>query len=143
MENILYVVGGTLLTAVLRAVTAVPLHATASGLMGYHVGRAKFAANPVAERRLQNRGLAVAVLIHGTYNFLLFMGPIWGTAFTLGIVPLLVVSFFVLRRRIRTAVNDDRAAGRSGPGSLGVPPPLEPPEGGSPSSPAVVPPGDD
>jgi RsiW-degrading membrane proteinase PrsW (M82 family) len=127
----------------MRAVTAVPLHATASGLMGYHVGRAKFAANPGAERRLQNRGLAVAVLIHGTYNFLLFMGPAWGPVSTLGIVPLLIVSFFVLRRRIRMAVNDDRAAGRSGPGSPGVPPPLDPPEGGPPSSSATVPPRDD
>jgi RsiW-degrading membrane proteinase PrsW (M82 family) len=136
MENILYVMGGTLLTALLRAFTAVPLHATASGLMGYYVGKAKFASNPDSERRLQNRGLLIAVLIHGTYNFLLFMGPQWGPAATWGIVPLVAVSFFVLRRRIRTAVEDDRVAGRTGSGEpADQPPPLVPPGTHTPSPP--------
>ncbi|MBN1835440.1 MAG: PrsW family intramembrane metalloprotease [Spirochaetales bacterium] len=113
MENILYVMGGTLFTALARAFTAVPLHATASGLMGYYVGRSKFALDPGAERRLQNQGLRIAILIHGTYNFLLFMGPQWGPVSTLGIVPLMVMAFLLLRRRIRAATAEDRAAGRT------------------------------
>jgi RsiW-degrading membrane proteinase PrsW (M82 family) len=135
VENILYVMGGTLLTALLRAFTAVPLHATASGLMGYYVGKAKFALNTDSERRLQNRGLLMAVLIHGTYNFLLFMGPQWGPPATLGIVPLVAVAFFMLRRRIRNAMEDDRLAGRIPAGDQGVqPPPLVTPRT-RPSSP--------
>ena len=113
IENVLYVMGGTLTTALLRAVTAVPLHATASGLMGYYVGLARFASDPQAERRLQNRGLRLAVLIHGTYNFLLFMAPSWGGGPAWGVLPLVGVSFLALRGRIRAAVAMDQAAGRT------------------------------
>jgi RsiW-degrading membrane proteinase PrsW (M82 family) len=124
MENVLYLMGGTLLTAVMRAVTAVPLHATASGLMGYHVGRAKFARSATAERWLLTRGLLTAVVIHGTYDFLLFMMPEWGPISAWGVVPLVLATFFVLRRRIRSAVAADRAAGRldDGAGPTGTPP---------------------
>jgi len=123
MENILYVMGGTLQTALLRAFLAVPLHATASGLMGYYLGKAKFALDPGAERRLQNRGLRVAVLIHGTYNFLLFMAPEWGAASAWAVVPLVIVAFLLLRRRIRAALQEDGAAGRTpgGPSPTGSP----------------------
>jgi RsiW-degrading membrane proteinase PrsW (M82 family) len=145
MENILYVMGGTLATALLRALTAVPLHATASGLMGYYVGRAKFARSPAAERLLQTRGLLTAVLIHGTYNFLLFMMPTWGPGPAWGVVPLLVATFFVLRGRIRAAVAADRAAGRldavrdanGGTVPRGTPPaepPIDSPPGSAPSA---------
>ena len=48
LENVLYVMGGSLATALVRAFTAVPLHAVASGLMGYSLGRARFAASPAA-----------------------------------------------------------------------------------------------
>jgi RsiW-degrading membrane proteinase PrsW (M82 family) len=108
MENILYVMGGTLWTALTRAITAIPLHATASGLMGYYVGRAKFAPSPQAERALINRGLRIAIFIHGTYNFLLFAVPVFGTLPLLGIIPLLVGTFLTLRSRIRIALEEDR-----------------------------------
>jgi len=114
------------------------LHATASGLMGYYVGRAKFAGSPGAERRLQARGLMTAVLIHGTYNFLLFMMPEWGPGPAWGVVPLLVAAFFLLRRRIHSAVAADRAAGRldGGRGPTGQ----APPAGGPPVEPPADPP---
>jgi RsiW-degrading membrane proteinase PrsW (M82 family) len=112
LENIMYVMGGTLATALVRAVTAVPLHATASGMMGYFIGQARFARSPVQQRALLRRGLTVAVLIHGLYNFLLFAAPVLGPLPILGIVPLLLGSFFVLRGRIRLAIADDQRRGR-------------------------------
>jgi RsiW-degrading membrane proteinase PrsW (M82 family) len=108
MENILYVMGGTIGTALTRAVTAIPLHATASGLMGYYIGRAKFAASPQMERALINRGLRIAIFVHGTYDFLLFAGPLLGSWLFLGLFPLLVGAFVVLRSRIRLALEEDR-----------------------------------
>ncbi len=112
MENILYVTGGSLWTALSRAVTAIPLHATASGLMGYYVGLAKFASSPELERALMNRGLRTAIFIHGTYDFLLFSIPVLGPLPAVGIVPLLIGAFFVLRSRIRRAIAEDRRQGR-------------------------------
>jgi RsiW-degrading membrane proteinase PrsW (M82 family) len=108
MENIIYVMGGTIGTALTRAVTAIPLHATASGLMGYNIGRAKFAASPRMERALINRGLRIAIFVHGTYDFLLFAAPVLGTWLLAGLVPLLLGAFLVLRSRIRIALEEDR-----------------------------------
>jgi RsiW-degrading membrane proteinase PrsW (M82 family) len=108
MENILYVMGGTIGTALTRAVTAIPLHATASGLMGYYIGRAKFAPSPRMERALINRGLRVAIFVHGTYDFLLFAVPVFGTLPLLGLIPLLLGAFLTLRSRIRIALVEDR-----------------------------------
>jgi RsiW-degrading membrane proteinase PrsW (M82 family) len=116
LENILYVMGRPLSIALIRAFTAVPLHTLASGLMGYWVGQARFAPNPAVERALMRRGLLVAVLVHGLYDFLLFVVPIWGHLPSLGLIPLMVVGFLVLRRRIRSAIAQDRRAGRSGTG---------------------------
>lgn len=112
LENVLYVMGGTLATGLVRAVTAVPLHATASGLMGYFIGQARFASSDMERRTLLRRGLTVAVLIHGLYNFLLFASAVVGPLPILGILPLLVGSFFALRRRIRLAAAEDRRRGR-------------------------------
>jgi RsiW-degrading membrane proteinase PrsW (M82 family) len=108
MENILYVMGGTIGTALTRAVTAIPLHATASGLMGYYIGRAKFASSPKMERALINRGLRVAIFVHGTYDFLLFTVPVLGSWPLVGLIPLLVGTFLILRSRIRIALEEDR-----------------------------------
>lgn len=108
MENILYVMGGTIATALTRAVTAIPLHATASGLMGYYIGRAKFAASRQQERALINKGLCIAIFVHGTYNFLLFSVPVLGSWLLVGLFPLLISTFFILRSRIRIALEEDR-----------------------------------
>jgi RsiW-degrading membrane proteinase PrsW (M82 family) len=108
MENILYVVGGTIWTALTRAITAIPLHATASGLMGYYVGRAKFAPSPQMEKSLINRGLRIAIFVHGAYDFLLFAVPVLGTLPLVGLVPLIIGAFLVLRTRIRSALDEDQ-----------------------------------
>jgi RsiW-degrading membrane proteinase PrsW (M82 family) len=118
MENVLYVLGRPLSIALIRAFTAVPLHALASGLMGYAVGRARFAASAAEERSWMRRGLATAVLVHGLYDFLLFVVPLWGHLPNLGLIPLLVVGFLVLRGRIRSAIAQDRREGRAGGSDL-------------------------
>lgn len=114
MENILYVMGGTIGTALTRAVTAIPLHATASGLMGYYIGRAKFADSPRRERALINKGLRIAIFVHGTYDFLLFSVPVLGSWPLIGLFPLLIGTFFILRSRIRIAVEEDRRRAQFG-----------------------------
>ncbi|AUC81703.1 PrsW family intramembrane metalloprotease [Lacinutrix sp. Bg11-31] len=80
-ENIFYVMESGATTALLRAFTAIPAHATFGILMGYFMGKAKFSKN----RTLLNlTGLGLAILFHGTYDFFLFIDfipGIWVGAF--------------------------------------------------------------
>jgi len=66
-ENILYVSPGGLGVAVMRALTSVPSHATEGAIMGYFVGRAKFA--PTGRTGLILKGLFAAIILHGLYDF--------------------------------------------------------------------------
>lgn len=80
-ENVFYVLEGGMETAIIRAFTAVPAHATFAILMGYYMGKAKFSNNRVA---LNLTGLFLAALFHGTYDFFLFIDfipGIWVGAF--------------------------------------------------------------
>lgn len=80
-ENIFYVLDSGVTTAVLRAFTAVPAHATFGILMGYYMGKAKFSNNQIL---LNLSGLLLAILFHGAYDFFLFIDfvpGIWIGAF--------------------------------------------------------------
>ena len=74
VENILYVMGGDLSTALLRAVLSVPGHAIDGVFMGCFYGLAKrcdFAGERGKCRAYLRRALWVPVLIHGFYDFCL------------------------------------------------------------------------
>ncbi len=81
IENIEYVLfnGGTS-TAIIRAVTAIPGHATFSIFMGYYYGLAKLNAVR-GDKRKRNRNLIltllVPVLLHGFYDFCAFTSNVW------------------------------------------------------------------
>lgn len=80
-ENVMYVLHGGYEVGIIRAFTAVPAHATFAILMGYFMGKAKFAKNRIL---LNLTGLSLAVLFHGTYDFFLFIDfvpGIWIGAF--------------------------------------------------------------
>jgi RsiW-degrading membrane proteinase PrsW (M82 family) len=112
MENILYVIGGGLSVAILRAFTAVPMHAVASGMMGYYVGKAKFADGKDQERSFLYKGLWIAIVIHGLYDFFIFIIPISHPFVGLAIFPLLIWTFIKLRGKIKSAIAEDVKAGR-------------------------------
>src|ERR1700761_9822859 len=73
VENIEYVRQFGLETGVSRFFLAIPAHASFAVLMGYPVGRAKFA--PEHSLGLLLRGLGVAVLFHGSFDFFVFLQP--------------------------------------------------------------------
>ncbi|MEZ4856207.1 MAG: PrsW family glutamic-type intramembrane protease [Gelidibacter sp.] len=80
-ENIMYVFQGGANTALIRAFTAIPAHATFAILMGYFIGKAKFSTN---KRQLNLTGLLLAIVFHGAYDFFLFIDfvpGIWIGAF--------------------------------------------------------------
>jgi len=71
VENIGYVMQHGYTTAFLRMFLAVPSHASFAIIMGYYMGKAKFAGprRPI----LMFKGLFLAAFWHGTYDFFLFL----------------------------------------------------------------------
>jgi protease PrsW len=112
VENMLYVIRTGIVVALLRAVTAVPLHALASGLMGYYLGVAKFITDKTSERKLFIKGLGLAILVHGLYNFFLFSVEFFGGWIALGIIPVLLLSGIFLQNKIKKALSSDLEMGR-------------------------------
>ncbi len=102
LENVLYS-GGTTGVLVIRAVTAVPLHAIAGGIMGYYVGLSKFDRDADLAW-----GPAAAILIHGLYNALVFAGS-W---LIVAAVAVLIGGGIWLRHLFTLAVEADRRAAR-------------------------------
>lgn len=74
-ENLFYVFDGGISTALIRAFTAVPAHATFGIIMGYFMGLAKFSN----KKWIYNlAGLLFATTFHGAYDFFLFLDFIPG-----------------------------------------------------------------
>jgi protease PrsW len=92
VENISYVLAFDGATLVIRAGFCCFLHAGCSGLVGYYLGRAKFAP---AHLRIGTaiRGLVLAWFLHGTYDFFVFSG--WYAALFLIVVLLWGVKLFL------------------------------------------------
>lgn len=109
-ENIMYVASYGLQTAIVRAFTAVPLHAFCGVFMGVFYSYAKKAsilghgAKSVGYRLL---ALLVPMLIHGTYDTCAFMGE-------KGTVPLLVFVVILYIAAISTIKKMSREDYRSG-----------------------------
>jgi len=95
-ENIMYVLQGGYETAILRAFTAVPAHATFGILMGYYMGKAKFSNNRL---KLNIAGLLLAILFHGAYDFFLFIKFIPGIS--IGAFISLIIGVFLSRKAIK------------------------------------------
>ena len=102
-ENLFYSFGA-LSVLIIRGLTAVPLHAAASGIMGYFIGKSKFQGNGSIMA-----GFILAVTIHGLYDFLLFYGGM--TSFL--VILLLAAAGIVLLKLYKRALIDDRYFGRS------------------------------
>lgn len=93
-ENIIYTFQYGTGTGILRAFTAVPAHALISGIMGYYLGHAKHAKNPLLEKKLLRKALWIGVLFHGLYDFLLMSG-----------IPYLILMAFPLIFYMGTQLN--------------------------------------
>lgn len=72
VENVFYVLSHGAGAGVLRALVAVPGHAFDGVLMGFFLGAAKFAATDRRGNLLSALGLALAVLAHGLYDWMVF-----------------------------------------------------------------------
>ncbi|MBW2699768.1 MAG: PrsW family intramembrane metalloprotease [Deltaproteobacteria bacterium] len=68
LENIIYTADGGLGVAILRALTAVPLHAFLGAIMGYYVGQMRFGKPEMRSKNLW-MALSMPMLLHGLYDF--------------------------------------------------------------------------
>ena len=81
IENIMYVFDGGMGTGISRAFTAVPAHALFGVSMGYYFALSKFVSKNT--RLNLFKALAVPVVLHGIYDFILMTG-----------YPYLLLAFF-------------------------------------------------
>lgn len=107
-ENIGYVAQYGLTTALMRAVTAVPGHACFGVFMGVWYGTAKMyevRGNPVKAKKCRNKSLILAVIMHGTYDFLATLGSDY---FGLIFIIFVVIMFTVARQLVKnTSAHDE------------------------------------
>ena len=96
LENILYVFHGGLEVALWRMFTAVPAHATFAILMGFYLGKAKFSHS---SKPYALFGLLAAVVLHGAYDFFLFINYIPGIG--IGAFISLIVAIILSRKAIK------------------------------------------
>jgi RsiW-degrading membrane proteinase PrsW (M82 family) len=112
LENILYSAGNPL-TGMIRAFTAVPLHATCSGIMGYFVGRGKMSKGTAIPWVIG--GLFIAIFIHGLYDWIAMSGGGFGEfepnlLITFGgILAIVAVCAVILRLMVKHALAMDDA----------------------------------
>lgn len=106
LENVLYVVGagdGWFGIALMRAVTAVPAHATFGAIMGFYIARSHF--EPQRRSLMMLAAFAVPVLLHGFYDLGLlatsYSGDLAWALLGLGTLILAVVWAIRLQRRLR------------------------------------------
>ncbi len=106
-ENIFYVFGEDypVAVALIRGLTAVPLHALCGGLMGLSIGRFI-----VTSKGSVAAAFLIAVIIHGTYDWFLMDSAVPSVL----IVPILFIGYAILIARLRNARKDDLRSGRSG-----------------------------
>ena len=112
VENIFYVMNGGFSIAIARAFTSLPLHAITAGIMGYFIGKAKFAENHTIETKYFRIGLLIAVLIHGIYDFMVFSGARISTYIFIALPFILIFGFLYLRKLIKLALQEDKEMGR-------------------------------
>jgi RsiW-degrading membrane proteinase PrsW (M82 family) len=117
-ENVMYIFGkGNLVTALMtaftRTTTAVPLHVINGMIMGYHLGKFKFAKTPGEKFRNLAQGILIPIALHGIYDVAAFnqdvsqihdMKGLFAVGFGTALMYAAVVALWmVLMPRIREA----------------------------------------
>lgn len=115
-ENLFYATSFGIVVGLFRAFVTDLAHASFSGIVGYYLGRAKFDARHAGG--FLARGLVVAILLHGLYDFLIIgriVSPVFG-------LVMILATYAYLSRKIRQAQKLSpfrRPAGRPGTATPG------------------------
>jgi len=106
IENVIYVMGYGLTTAVTRAILAIPGHAGFAVFMGLFYGRAKLCADR-GNRRGKTinlwAGYITAVVLHGFYDACVMIGNVLSTAlFVVFVVAMYIIVIRLIKRESAT-----------------------------------------
>ncbi|MFN3410721.1 MAG: PrsW family glutamic-type intramembrane protease [Exilispira sp.] len=104
LENILYVLSGGFTVGIFRAFLSVPAHSFFSAIMGFFIGKAKFANNITKRKLFLLLSLFLSSFFHGLYDYILFIKIFYGFA----IIPLLIILYFILKKQILLAQIDSK-----------------------------------
>ena len=107
-ENISYVVGYGLTTAVARALLAIPAHMGFAVFMGYFYARAKRCqdeGNAAGRRRNLWAAFFVAVLLHGFYDACALLGTLLSALLFLAFV---VAMYIIVIRLVKKESQNDQ-----------------------------------
>jgi RsiW-degrading membrane proteinase PrsW (M82 family) len=91
IENMLYAAAYGINTTILRAFTAIPAHLVFAIVQGYYLGRAKF--TPGRKWYLIAKGLGIAIILHGSYDFLV-MQQLSGGLSMLGAISVYICLYY-------------------------------------------------
>lgn len=75
IENIIYVLQGGILTAIMRAILSIPGHSFFGVFMGYYYGLSKqayFNQNNILMKKNMHLSLIIPVILHGMFDYCLF-----------------------------------------------------------------------
>ncbi|MEE3392123.1 MAG: PrsW family glutamic-type intramembrane protease [Lachnospiraceae bacterium] len=112
-ENIMYVFQYGFSTALVRAVTAIPGHASFGVFMGAFYGLARGAAYMGLKARsktYRNMAVIIPALVHGTYDYIASMGTTFGS---LIFVVFIIILFFTANHLVnRMSANDQYITNR-------------------------------
>jgi len=97
LENVVYVYYEGIDSGFLRMFTAIPAHAMFAVVMGYFLGIAKFKQKNEFSNAVF--ALLLAVILHGAYDYFLFISYIPGM--WLGALACFIVTFFLASRSIK------------------------------------------
>jgi len=115
VENVLYVMEGGMQTAAIRALTAVPAHAIFGVTMGYYLGVAHMYEE--LRRPYLLRAIAIPVLLHGIYDFILMVEIGW---LLLLFIPYVAVLYIMGIRKMRILSNASVFKPLDEPGEFGA-----------------------
>ncbi len=96
LENVFYAYQFEMTTTVLRGFTAVPAHACFAAIMGFFVGKAKFAKEEKKKKRFLWLGWLIPIGVHGLYDFFVIQ-QIYDGLIVLALVTLGTAIFFSIK----------------------------------------------
>jgi protease PrsW len=96
-ENIFYLLANGLQDAIGRALLPVSSHALFGVIMGYYIGKAKFA--PDSPKKWVLLSLSVPVMLHGIYDFILMTREDWMVL----MIPFMIFLWWLGLRKVKKA----------------------------------------
>lgn len=106
-ENIIYVFTGGMYVAVIRAITAIPMHACTGVVMGHFLGEAKYnEINKKSAKKNKILALLVPILMHGAYDYSAFSDNV--LVFIILLIAFIYISVDIVNKKSKNDIKIQR-----------------------------------